>query len=77
MNDRDKWLEALQDFGCGPDVDGGYAKHIEGTRIFREFDLVTSEGQRRTLLLSNDNNSNYSADIFNFTRAEQNSGLER
>jgi hypothetical protein len=63
MTDRDKWLKALNDFGRGPDVGGGYATHIEQTRVMREV-VLSSGRQQRVLLLSNDNNSNYSADMF-------------
>jgi hypothetical protein len=63
--DRDKWLQALQDFGRPPDVAKEYAAHLEQTRVMREV-LVGSGRKERLLFVSNDNDSNYSADMLHF-----------
>jgi hypothetical protein len=68
MADREEWLKSLQDFGRGPDIAGDYAAHIKDLLSLRKYEMVSPRG-RRTFFLSNDNKSNYSADIFQFPKS--------
>ena len=67
--ERDKWLKSLQEFGRPNDAGADYAAHIQATQVMREV-LLSSGRERRMLILSNDNNSSYSADIFQLPSSE-------
>jgi hypothetical protein len=65
MADREEWLKSLQEFGRGPDIAGDYAALMKDPLSLREYEMRGPRG-RKTFVQSNDNNSNYSADMLTF-----------
>jgi hypothetical protein len=65
MTEREDWLQALQDFGRGPDIAGDYAALMKDPLSLREYEMRGPRG-RKTFVQSNDNN--YSAELFQFPK---------